>query len=114
MERGKAEVKGRITPSCGSALDNRGWKSITGREGGTVQQKAGVCGSAPSSCSLQMMSLCPPADRGSSRRVELHSGLLWCTSDPPLHHQPDVQEASPVTVSTPAHPHQHQNTNTGE
>ncbi|CAF94617.1 unnamed protein product [Tetraodon nigroviridis] len=41
------------------------------------------------------------ADRGASGRVQLHRGLLRRPSDPPVHHQPDLQEATPLSVTTP-------------
>uniref|UniRef100_A0A3Q1BCU4 Uncharacterized protein n=1 Tax=Amphiprion ocellaris TaxID=80972 RepID=A0A3Q1BCU4_AMPOC len=43
------------------------------------------------------------ADCGSSRRIQLHCGLLRSPTDPSVHHQPDLQEASPVPVNTPGH-----------
>uniref|UniRef100_A0AAX7ULM6 Uncharacterized protein n=1 Tax=Astatotilapia calliptera TaxID=8154 RepID=A0AAX7ULM6_ASTCA len=41
------------------------------------------------------------ADRGSSRRIELHCGLLRRPSDPSVHHQRDFQEATSLSVSSP-------------
>lgn len=55
----------------------------------------------------------PPADRGSSRRLKLHRGLLWRPADTPVYHQPDLQEATPVAVSTPGHAHAARSGRTG-
>ncbi|XP_035863062.1 TM2 domain-containing protein 1-like isoform X1 [Sander lucioperca] len=43
------------------------------------------------------------ADRGSSRRIQLHRGLLRRPSDAPVHHQPDLQEATPRPVNAAGH-----------
>ncbi|XP_071059061.1 TM2 domain-containing protein 1 isoform X1 [Pseudochaenichthys georgianus] len=45
----------------------------------------------------------PALDRGSSRWVELHRGLLRRPADPPVHHQPNLQEATSVSVNTASH-----------
>lgn len=39
-----------------------------------------------------------PVDRWTSRRFKLHCGLLRRSTDPPLNHQSDLQETSPVSV----------------
>lgn len=46
-------------------------------------------------------SVLPPVDRGSSRWIQLHRGLLRRPPDPPDHHQRDLQEATPLSVTTP-------------